>query len=139
MRAESVWDALRDGSPGVIAAALLVTLGAALGIWLRFARRPVPPLKGHPTVDAICARVERENTRRVTFEKLALHKAIRAAKAANSLTEVIPVSEIPEPRTPQLTRPYAQGNYDRERAFGFGSTMHSPPSPSPAWTCREKP
>lgn len=120
MRAGNLWDALLSGDPGVLTTIGLIVFAIGFGIWLHRARRPIPPAKGHPTVYSIQARMERdtekEAARRADFEQLAQQEAHKAARAANAVTEVIQVTEIPGPRTPSLVRPYAQLHCEREDA-----------------------
>lgn len=119
MKYSNAWEALMDGSPGVVFAAAMLFVTAVL-FWLaRRARRAIPPAKGHPTAYDIRDRVERENAthdyevqaeieraRHNEFQRFAQLEAARRAVVVEALVEPFPAVDVPRPR--RGTRPYAK-------------------------------
>jgi hypothetical protein len=130
MRAGSLWDALRDGDPGVIIGLTLLALVSAVGIWLCLKRCLIRTRPGRLTVSAIHARLANEAARRSEFERNAVREAARTITAADAATVTIPLTEIPEPRTPQLAD-------DGELTFAVKIGADSHPVVVPEQSARE--
>jgi len=88
METGNLWDALRDGNPGVIIDLTLLALVAAVGIWRYSRRRFIPIEPGRLDVTAIHAHLAKEAARRAEFERNAVREAARTITVADATTEI---------------------------------------------------
>lgn len=116
---KTLFDAVREGQPGVIVGFVVLGLALAAAFWLRWASRPVKPPNGAPTVEQIKVRIaaERDVELKQAAERVALEPrtgrqlisvgergnwpaatdVLREPAGAADVADVIPVV-IPMPR-----------------------------------------